>query len=44
MLVKNSSIELSVDRKIKPQYLGLMIVIRQLKGGAFILVELDGLV
>jgi len=35
ILIKNETIELSTDRKIKLQYLGLMIVIRQLKGGGF---------
>ena len=42
MLVKNSAIELSADRKIKPYYLGPMVVIRCLRGGALILAELDG--
>ena len=42
VLVKNSAIELSADYKMKPQYLGPMVVIRCLRGGAFILVELDG--
>ena len=42
VLVKNSAIELSADRKIKPRYLGPMVIICCLKRGAFILVELDG--
>ena len=41
MLVKNLAIELSADRKMKPHYLGPMVVIRYLRGGAFILAELD---
>jgi len=42
VLVKNSAIELSADYKMKPQYLGPMVVIQCLRGGAFILVKLDG--
>ena len=42
VLVKNSAIELSADRKIKPRYLGPMVIICCLKRGAFILAELDG--
>jgi len=41
VLVKNSAIELSADRKMKPRYLGPMVVIRCLRGEAFILAELD---
>jgi len=41
VLVKNSAIELSANRKMKPWYLGPMVVIRCLRGGAFILAELD---
>ena len=41
VLVKNLVIELSADRKMKPCYLGPMVVIRCLRGGAFILAELN---
>lgn len=44
VLVKNLAIELSVDKKMKSQYLGPIIVIRQLKRETFILAELDSLV
>ena len=44
VLIKNSVIELLVDKKMKLQYLGSIIVIRQLKWEAFILTELDSLV
>ena len=42
VLVKNLAIELSADQKIKPRYLGSMVIIHCLKGKAFILAELDG--
>ena len=41
ILIKNLVIELLVDKKMKPCYLGLMVVIRWLKEGAYILAELD---
>jgi len=33
---------MSANRKIKPRYLGPMVVVRKLYGGAYILAELDG--
>ena len=42
VLVCNTSIEQEVSRKLKPQYLGPMVVVRQTVGGSFILSELDG--
>jgi len=41
VLVKNSAIELLANRKMKPRYLGPIVVIRCLRGGAFILAEPD---
>ena len=41
VLVKNSAIEMSADRKMKPRYLGPMVVVRKLQEDAYILAELD---
>jgi len=42
VLVKNSAIEMSAGRKMKPMYLRPMVIVRKLQGGAYILAELDG--
>jgi len=33
VLVKNSAIEMSVNRKMKPRYLGSLVVVRKSQGG-----------
>jgi len=42
VLVKNLAIEMSVDRKMKPRYLGPMVVVRKSQGSVYILAELNG--
>lgn len=42
VLVRNSEIEKSLDRKSKPRYLGPFEVVRRTRNGSYVLQELDG--
>ena len=44
VLVWNTVIERALNRKMRPQYLGPLIVLARNKGGAYIIAELNGLV
>src|SRR5882672_6719181 len=42
VLMRNSRIEKELNRKTKPRFLSPMVIVHRMKGGAYILSELDG--
>ncbi|KAH7916899.1 hypothetical protein BV22DRAFT_1027266, partial [Leucogyrophana mollusca] len=42
VLVRHTAIEKSLNRKMRPRYLGPVIVLSRNRGGAYILAKLDG--
>lgn len=44
VLIRNTAIEKSLNRKMRPRYTGPMVVVARNRGGAYLIAELDGTV
>ena len=42
VLLRNSKVEMELDRKAKPRYLGPYVIVRKTLGGAYLIAEIDG--
>ena len=42
VLIRNTAIEKALNRKMRPRYLGPLIVLARNRGGAYVIAELDG--
>lgn len=44
VLIRNTRVEKEMNRKAKPRYLGPYAVVRRVKGGAYVLREMSGVI
>jgi hypothetical protein len=44
VLIRNTRVEKSLNKKLEPRYLGPMVIVRRTKGGSYIVCEMNGAV